>query len=118
VQCDRAGPSAGDLSTSDRARHLIVAEATLRTEIPRPTLVDRLDLTALIAVKQPERFARVAGRWLLRYLETAEHATIDDAAYATACLQALGGRSHQHAFAALRDMAEVATRRSRGRGVA
>jgi hypothetical protein len=40
--------------------NLVVAEATLRAEIPRPTLVDLLDLTALIAFKQPERHTRVA----------------------------------------------------------
>jgi hypothetical protein len=52
----------------------------------------------------------VAARWLLRYLEAVEDATIDDAAFATACLQALGGRHHEHALAALRDMAQQATR--------
>lgn len=98
--------------------NLTVAEATLRTEIPRPTLVDLLELTALIAFKQPERFSRVAARWLLRYLEAVEDATIYDASFLTACLQALGGRHHQHALAALRGMAEEATTRSRGRGVA
>jgi len=44
--------------------NLTVAEVTLRTEIPRPTLVDLLDLTALIALKEPERYARVTRRWL------------------------------------------------------
>jgi hypothetical protein len=91
--------------------NLVVAEATLRTEIPRPTLVDLLDLTALIAFKQSERHGRVAGRWLLRYLQTVEDATIDDASYVATCLQALGGRHHEHALAALRSMAEDATRR-------
>jgi hypothetical protein len=50
--------------------NLTVAEATLRTEIPRPTLV--FALTALIAFKQPERYSRVAARWLLKYLEAVE----------------------------------------------
>lgn len=98
--------------------NLTVAEATLRTEIPKPTLVDLLDLTALIAFKQPERYSRVAGRWLLRYLQAVEDATIDDAAYVTGCLQALGGHRHEHALAALRDMAEEATRHAPRRGVA
>jgi hypothetical protein len=98
--------------------NLVVAEATLRAEIPRPTLVDLLDLTALIAFKQPERHTRVAARWLLRYLEAVEDATIYDAAFLAACLQALGGRHHEHAFAALRDMAEEATRRTPRRGIA
>src|SRR5207245_132995 len=98
--------------------NLTVAEATLRTEIPRPTLIDLLDLTGLIAFKQPERFSRVAGRWLLRYLEIAADGTVEDAGYVTSCLQALGGRHHAHAFAALRDMAEETTRRTPRRGVA
>jgi hypothetical protein len=85
---------------------------------PRPTLVDLLDLTALIAFKRPERHARVAARWLLRYLEAVEDATIEDAAYVASCLQALGGRHHEHALAALRGVAEEATTRGRGRGVA
>jgi hypothetical protein len=97
--------------------NLVVAEATLRTEIPRPTLVDLLDLTALIAFKQPERHTRVAARWLLRYLESVEDATIYDAAFAAACLQALGGRHHAPALSALRGMAEEATRRASRRGV-
>ena len=89
-----------------------MAEATLRAEIPRPTLVDLLELTALIAFKQPERFSRVAARWLLRYLEAVEDATIYDASLMTACLQALGGRHHEHALTALQDMAEQATTRA------
>jgi hypothetical protein len=32
--------------------NLLVAEATLRAEIPRPTLSDLLELTALIAINQ------------------------------------------------------------------
>jgi hypothetical protein len=98
--------------------NLAVAEATLRAEIPRPTLVDLLELTALIAFKQPERFSRVAARWLLRYLEAVDEATIYDASFMTACLQALGGRNHEHALAALRELAEEANARGRGRGVA
>jgi hypothetical protein len=74
--------------------NLVVAEATLRAEIPQPTLVDLLDLTALIAFKQPERYTRVAARWLLRYLQAVDDATIYDAAFVAACLQALGGGQH------------------------
>jgi hypothetical protein len=98
--------------------NLVVAEGTLRTEIPRPTLVDLLDLTALIAFKQPERHARVAARWLLRYLQAVEDATIYDASFIAACLQGLGGGQHEHALSALRDMADVADRRRPRRGVA
>jgi hypothetical protein len=40
-----------------------MAENTLR-EIGRVTLVEALQLTALIAVKDPRRHARVSARWL------------------------------------------------------
>jgi hypothetical protein len=40
--------------------NLAVAETTLRAEIPRQTLVDLLELTALIALKEPQRHPRVA----------------------------------------------------------
>jgi hypothetical protein len=56
--------------------NLLVAEATLRAELPRPTLTDLLELTALIASKQPQRFSRVAARWLQKYLEAVDDATI------------------------------------------
>jgi uncharacterized Zn finger protein len=92
--------------------NLVVAEATLRTEISRPTLVDLLDLTALIAFKQPDRYTRVAARWLQRYLEGVEDATIYDAVFVAACLESLGGRYHERALAALRHVAEEATSRA------
>ncbi len=56
--------------------NLLVAETTLRAEIPRPTLTDLLELTALIAQRDPGRFSRVAARWLLKYLEAIEDTTI------------------------------------------
>ena len=89
----------------------------MRTEIPRPTLTDLLELTALIALKAPHRHARVAARWLQRWLEAFADATIDDVALAAAALQALGSRHHAHALSTLRAMAEEATGRGRGRGV-
>jgi NAD(P)H-dependent FMN reductase len=63
-------------------------------------------LTALIAPKDQGRFSRVAARWLLKYLEAVDDATIYDASFITANLQALGGRNHANAVAALRDLAE------------
>jgi hypothetical protein len=98
--------------------NLLVAETTLRAEIPRPTLGDLLELTALIASKQPERFSRVAARWLLKYLEAVDDATIYDAAFIASNLQALGGRHHANALTALRDMAEQASGRKSKRGAA
>jgi hypothetical protein len=88
-------------------RHnLLVAETVLRTEIPKPTLRDQLELTALIATKDPRRFSRVATRWLLKYLDAVEDVTIDAASYAAANLQALAGRQHEQALTALRELAD------------
>lgn len=94
--------------------NLSVAEATLRAEIPRPSLVDLLELTALIAMKDPHRHSRVSARWLQRWLEASDDATIHDVAFAASALQALGSRHHEKALASLKDMAEEATGR-RGR---
>ena len=66
----------------------MVAEATLRAEIPEPSLADLLELTALIALKDPHRHARVSVRWLQRWLEADTDATIYDVAFAASALQA------------------------------
>jgi hypothetical protein len=95
--------------------NVALAETTLRAEIPRPTLVDLLELTALIAVEEPQRHARVSARWLQRWLEAHPFATIYDAAFAVASLQALGGRHHASALSALRQLAEEATNGRRHR---
>jgi hypothetical protein len=89
--------------------NLLVAETVLRGEIPRPTLLDLLELTALIAAKDPGRRGRVTTRWLQRYLEAGAHRTIDEVAFAVAALQALGTGNHLRALDALRDMAERAS---------
>lgn len=98
--------------------NLAVAETTLRVEIAKPTLKDLLELTALIALKEPQRLPRVSARWLQRWLEAHDFATIYDVALAVSLLQALGGRHHTKALSALRDMAAEATRQPRSRGVA
>ena len=85
--------------------NLAVAETVLRSEIPRPTLVDLLELTALIAQTDPGRRGRVTTRWLQRYLEAGVDRTIDEVAFAAAALQALGTASHRSALDALRDIA-------------
>jgi hypothetical protein len=97
--------------------NLLVAETTLR-ELGRPTLGELLELTILIAFKNPRRYPRVAARWLVKYLEGYGEATIDDAAFAVACLEALAGPNNLHAVTALRDMAERASSRRPARGVA
>jgi hypothetical protein len=72
----------------------------------------------LIARKDPRRHPRVAARWLLRYLEESDGATIDEAAMVAACLAALAGDRQQDAALALRAAAERAMSRRRTRGVA
>jgi len=86
--------------------NLVVAEATLR-ELGRPTLGELLELTILIASRDARRHPRVAARWLQRYLDANDQATIDDAALAASCLVALGGTRHEEAAMALRVMARV-----------
>jgi hypothetical protein len=78
-------------------------------ELGRPSLGELLDLTALIAEKDVGRHGRVAARWLSKYLEAKDDATIEDAALAAACLTALGGRRHTEAVATLRAMADEAS---------
>ena len=98
--------------------NLMVAEVTLRTEIPKPSLVDLLELTALIALKDPKRHARVSGRWLQRWLETDADATIYDVTFVASALQELGGRHHGQALLSLRAIADEVSRHHRTRGVA
>jgi hypothetical protein len=49
-------------------------------ELPPLSLADALELTILIARKDPRRHPQAAARWLLRYLEECDEATIDEAA--------------------------------------
>jgi hypothetical protein len=96
--------------------NLLVAETTLR-ELGRPTLGELLELTILIAFKDPRRYPRVSARWLVRYLEAHGEATIDDATFAVAFLEALAGPNNLHAVTALRDMASSGRRFREGRPI-
>jgi hypothetical protein len=87
-------------------------------DLPQLDLLGALELTVLVARKDPHRHQRIAARWLLRYLEQDPHATIEEAALAAASLVALTGVAHQEAAQTLRAMAERATSRRRERGVA
>ena len=49
-------------------------------EIGRVTIVEALELTALVARKQPHRYGRFAARWLCLWLEEQGNATLDDVA--------------------------------------
>jgi hypothetical protein len=87
-------------------------------DLPQLGLVDALELTILVARKEPRRHPRVAARWLLRYLEEHPTATIEEAALAASSLIALTGASHEEATQTLRALAERAASRRRERGVA
>jgi hypothetical protein len=95
--------------------NLLAAETVLR-ELGGPTLGELLELTIVIAQKAPHRHGRVAARWLLRRLEQADDATIEDAALAVGCLASLAGPHHAQAASSLRAMAEKATGRNGRRG--
>jgi hypothetical protein len=85
-------------------------------DLPPLSLADALELTVLVARKDPNRHPRLAARWLLRYLEEDPHATIDEAALGASSLAALTGVGHEEATATLRAMAERATSRAAGLG--
>jgi hypothetical protein len=82
-------------------------------DLPQLSLVDALELTVLVARKDPRRHPRVAARWLLRYLEEDPHATIEEAVLAAGSLVALTGVGHQEATQTLRAMAGRGTGRRR-----
>jgi hypothetical protein len=87
-------------------------------DLPQLSLLDALELTVVVARKDPRRHPRVAARWLLRYLEEDPHATIEEALLTASSLVALTGVAHEEAARTLRVMAERATSRRRSRGVA
>jgi hypothetical protein len=87
-------------------------------DLPRLSLLDALELTVLVARKDPRRHPRVASRWLLRYLEEDPHAMIEEAALAASTLVALTGVAHEEAAQTLRAMAERATSRRCEQGLA
>jgi hypothetical protein len=111
-----SGPGGGAESTSQgrpytifrralERRNLLVAEANSEgaasaqsRRCARPDNPDR--------AKDSRRHPRVAARWLLRYLEECDDATIDEAAMVAACLSALAGDRHRDAALTLRAMAE------------
>jgi hypothetical protein len=91
--------------------NLLVAETILRSEIPRASLGDLLELTALIALKDPKRHSRVAARWLQRWLDARDDATIYEVVFVASSLQSLGGPYHASAVVSLREIAASATER-------
>jgi len=100
-----------------KSRNVLMALAAAK-DLPQLSLGDALELTVLVARKDPRRNPRVASRWLLRLLEEDPHATIDEAALAASSLIALTGVAHEEAAQSLRAMAERATSRRRAERVA
>jgi hypothetical protein len=83
----------------------VLAEVTAR-EIGRVTIAEALELTALVARKEPHRYGRFAARWLCLWLEEHEKATLEDVALLVSNLQALATRTdHARALAILRKAA-------------
>jgi hypothetical protein len=78
-------------------------------DLPELDLLDAIELTVLVARKDPRRHQRVAARWLLRLLEEHPRVTIEEAALAASSLIALTGASYDEATQTLRAMAERAS---------
>src|SRR5207247_3989718 len=89
---ERAGPTTRCPQSSEKAGPIRLGEAH--------------ELTLLIAREDPSRHLRVAARWLLRYLEECDDATIDEAAMVAACFAALSGDCHRDAALILQALAE------------
>jgi len=85
--------------------NLVLAEVTAR-EIGRVTIAEALELTALVARKQPERYGRFAAHWLCLYLEEHEKATLEEVAVLVSKLRALAiPQHHASSLAILRKAA-------------
>jgi hypothetical protein len=96
----------------------VVAAVAAARDLPQLSLLDALELTLLVARKDPPRHPRVAARWLLRYLEEHPEATIEEAALAASSLAALPGVGFGEAAQTLKALAERASRRRRESGAA
>jgi len=112
----RLGPGRGATSTSQghprtifrRALehdNLVLAEVTAR-EIGRVTIAEALELTALVARKQPQRYGRFAARWLCLYLEEHEKATLEHVEVLVSNLRSLATpKDHASGLTILRNAA-------------
>ena len=86
----------------------MLAEVTAR-EIGRVTIAEALELTALVARKQPHRYGRFAARWLCLWLEEHERATLEDVTLLVSNLRSLTiPKDHAPALAILRKAARQA----------
>jgi hypothetical protein len=83
----------------------VLAQVTAR-EIGRVTIAEALELTALVARKQPDRYGRFAARWLCLYLEEHEQATLEHVELLVSNLGSLATRKdHAAALEILRKVA-------------
>jgi hypothetical protein len=88
------------------AENYVAAELNARM-LGRPlTLVEALDLTAVVALKNPSQRSRYAARWLTRWLAETPGVTLEDAAIVVAYLGAFGGPRHARVVASLRGIVE------------
>jgi len=91
-------------------------------EIGRVTIAEALELTALVARKQPHRYGRFAAPWLCLYLEEHEQATLEHVELLVSNLRSLATRKdHASALTILRKAARAglsAPRASRSRSAA
>ena len=70
------------------------------------TIAEALELTALVARKQPHRYDRFAARWLCLWLEEHEKATLEDVALLVSNLRSLAtAKDHAPALTSLRKAA-------------
>jgi len=67
-------------------------------EIGRVTIAEALELTALVARKQPHRYGRFAARWLCLFLEEHEKVTLEDVESLVSNMRSLAN-SEEHASA-------------------
>jgi hypothetical protein len=75
-------------------------------EIGRVTIAEALELTALVARKQPDRYGRFAARWLCLYLQEHEKATLEHVEQLVSNLRSLATpNDHGSALAVLRKAA-------------
>ena len=70
-------------------------------EIGRVTIAEALELTALVARKQPDRYGRFAARWLCLWLEEHETATLEHVELLVSNLRSLATRNDHAAALAI-----------------
>jgi len=96
----------------------VIAALAAARELPQLSLEDALELTLLVARKDPPSPPAGRGPLAASLPRRRPAATVEEAALAASALIALTGAGYQEAVQTLRAMAERATRRRKERGVA